>query len=343
MPRLILAVLLTLVPALCRADVTCAEMQAALHVPAPAGASEDPDGPLGCTQAALQLFQFNQIAAEVAVPVTDPARLHGAWLGDDMLSFLLGVTVPGQELLLIEAGGTPETVKVTQYWIKAAAPEPARPLWSEQGEYLGVVAELTLEARGGGKFSPPYAGETVLYGARQLEFERSYDLHVKSKINHFELPVLLSLHEGVLVLRGQQRNPVTRDLFDTRTSYTRVDADAAELALGIVTVFELSQGRNFDCLAHQLTEGTGPLFEVIAPDGRAELDSFVRQLIGMGVARTGMANALTATTDADERARLRSEMMAWIEDYTALTRDGPQAGLLRRVADGADRLCPDYF
>ncbi|SMX43548.1 hypothetical protein [Maliponia aquimaris] len=326
------------------ADVTCAEMQAALRVPPPAvGASEDPDGPLGCTRAALAMFEINKTALEQAAPPEDLSALHGTWLGDRVLSYLSGITVPGQELLVIGPGPEADTLRVTQYWMKAASPRINAPLWSEEGRYLGVTAEATLERQADGTLSVAGYGDEIVYGERQLEFERSHDLWTKTELNHFELPLQMRLHEDVLVLVGELRNPVTRLPRAYARSYTRVAPDAAELALAVGTAFALSQTRNFDCLAHQVSDGTGPLFEVLAPEGKAELEALVRELIGMGSRRIGIAEELRDATDDAERTRLRDEMTAWVERYSALTREGPQAALMQRIAEGSGGLCPDFF
>ncbi len=97
MVRQIFGLLFCLLPGIAPADVTCTQMQAAMRVPPPAsGESKDPDGPLGCTHEALLMFEINRIAQDRAEPVTDPADLHGAWLGDRVLSYVAGITVQGR-------------------------------------------------------------------------------------------------------------------------------------------------------------------------------------------------------------------------------------------------------
>lgn len=342
--RFLPAFALALLPCVAAADVTCAEMQAAMKVPPPpVGTSEDPDRPLGCSRAALAMFAFNKVARDAAQPVGDLSDLHGTWLGDDVLSYVTGVTVPGQEVLIFGPGERPDTLSVTQLWMKAASPNLERPLWSAEGRYLGMVAELVLRATGDGEFVMETTDAFPRYGGRQLEFERSRDLFIKAQINHFELPVKFALHDDVLILQSELRNPVTRDPVAMQHSYTRIDPGAAELALGIVSGFELSQSRNFDCLAHQISDGSGPLFDVIAPDGRDELEAHVRDLIGMSIQRLQISERLRAAESDAERARLKSEMMASVEAYMELTREGPRAALTRRIVEGSDRFCPDFF
>lgn len=325
--------------------VTCAEMQAAFQVPAPEGAeSEDPDGSFGCSRAAMAMFEVNAIAVEQAQPVEDLAQLHGTWLGDRVLSYLEGITVPGQEVLVFAPGEAPGTVNVTQYWMKAAAFQAPESLWSEEGRYIGIAAEATLEPDGGGQIVVADYGEAIRYGYRRLEHERSSDLWVKTQLNHFELPFALRLHGDVLVLDGGLRSAVTRQSAAYSRSYTRVAPDAAELALATVMAFEISQGRNFDCLAHQITAGEGPLFEALAPAGIAELDALLRRLIGFGVRRDRLSAAIgAAEKDPAELERLTEEFVATVDAFGAFMEDPANAALVSAVAEGSDRFCPDFF
>lgn len=343
MRRPFLAFLLCLCPALARADVTCAEMQAAYRVPPPlTGASEDPDGALGCTHEALKMFVLNLHAMDKAVPVEDLSELHGAWLGDQVLSFLLGATVPGQEVLIFAPGERPDQVKVTQYWMRAAA-MPGAPLWTEDGRYTGIGAEAVLFRGSDGMFSVPRVGGALTYGTALLEPERSYDLMVKRQLNHFELPFSLRRQEDVLVLEGQLRDPATREAQDYVQTYTRIAPEAAELALATVLSFEISQGRYLDCLAHQISDGEGPLFDLLSPEGLPELEQFVRRTIGEGIRRDRLARDLRAAKDKARRDALKAEMKETMAAFVARTKDPDYRDFVTRFAQGADGLCPDYF
>ena len=341
--RLLSALLLCILPGLARAEVTCAQMQAALKVPPPpSGRSEDPDGPLGCSRAALEMFALNKVAVQAAEPVTDLADLQGFWLGDLVLPYLLGVTVPGQEVLVLEPGEQPGTLKVTQYWMRALS-LPNAPLWTEDGRYTGIAAEAELFLGSDGSFAANIYGDAVHYGTAMLEADRSYDLFVKSQLNHFELPFTLRRAEDVLVLEGSLRDPAKRDPQDYTRTYTRIAPGAAELALGIVLTFELSQARNMDCLAHQITAGKGPLFEVLGEGGLPELERFVRRSISEGMHRERLSRELRGVEDEDERARLLAEMREATQALAARMTDPGYRDMVTRIAEGSDSFCPDYF
>ena len=343
MPRWFLALLVCLLPAAGRADVTCAEMQAALHVPPPVGAvSEDPEGPLGCSRQALEMFALNTVAVAEAALVTDLSQLHGAWLGDLVLPYLLGITVPGQEVLFFAPGDDPDTVRVTQYWMRALT-LPHSPLWSDEGQYVGVAAEATLERDGDGRFKVADFGESLRYGTLRFEDPRSYDLMVKAQLNHFELPFSLGRSGDVMVLDGALRDPTTRDPRAYKRTYTRIAPEAAELALATVLSFELSQARYMDCLAHQITEGRGPLFDALGEDGLPSLERFVRRTIGDGVRRDRLARDLRAAKDKARRDALKAEMKETMDAYVARIKDPAYRDFVTRFAQGADGLCPDYF
>ncbi|WP_417207027.1 hypothetical protein [Antarctobacter sp.] len=340
MKRLFLAGLL-LWPGGVRADVTCAEMQTALRVPPPSsGVSEEPGGPLGCSRDALKMFVLNETALAEAGPVTDLSELHGVWLGDLVLPYLLGVTVPGQEVLEIAPGREAGTLTVTQYWMKAVSP-PSGPLWSEEGDYLGVAARAVLEQDSDGAFVVARQGEKIRYGSVQLEFERSYDLVVKMQLNHFELPFTLRLAEPVLVLEGALRDPVTRDPQNYARTYTRIAPGAADLALGTILAFSLSQSRNFDCLSHQISDGAGPLIDAVGADGIEGLRDLVRRMIANGMRRERLAEALGDTDDDAERDRLRQELRDAMESYLAISSAPEARALTTRVADNANLFCPE--
>ncbi|MGP6086608.1 hypothetical protein ACTXGA_06530 [Antarctobacter jejuensis] len=340
MMRLIVAGFL-LLPGVVRADATCAEIQAAFRVPPPpSGVSEDPGGPLGCSREALQMFIYNINAVAEAEPVGDLSDLHGVWLGDLVLQFVVGAVVPGQELLVFAPGKEPGTLEVRQYWMKAVAPA-ANPLWSEDGEYLGLMAEAVLERDPGGAFVVPrFDEQPVRYSGLQLEFQRSHDLEVKTKMNHFELPLELRLAGDVLVLEGALRDPASRKQLDYVQTYTRVAPGAAELALGVVAVFELSQSRNFDCLTHQISDGEGPFVDALGDDGMDGVKRLVFRFIAEGMRRERLAREMRAAVDEETRDRMRQEMKDFMEGFIGFTSSDEVRGAMQRIAEASDGFCP---
>ncbi|SNS61667.1 hypothetical protein [Antarctobacter heliothermus] len=341
MLRLLCACLLVL-PGLARADVTCAEMQAAFHVPPPpTGVSEDPDGPLGCSIEALKMFVVNHSALAEAVPVSDLSDLHGAWLGDRVFPYLSGIRVAGQELLVFAPGPEPDTVAVTQYWMKAMS-GPSNALWSDDGGYVGVATEVVLERAGDGKFGVFRSGTSIRYGGLLLELERSRDLAVKAQLNHFELPFALRLAGDVLVLEGAHREPATRIPVDYARSYTRVAPGAAEQALTLVISFSLSQARFFDCLTHQISNGAGPLYEAMGAADVSALNALTRSMIANGRRRGEVVSALEAVEDQDKRDLLRQELVDWTEAYVALIRTPEARSLMDRFNEASGGVCPTF-
>ena len=339
MRRLGCAVFLVLLPAFAQAD--CATYQQAYKVPPPAsGQSEDPDGPLGCTRDALAMFEINAVAAQNARPVGDLPELHGAWLSDAVLGGVLGLQVSGQELLVVEAGEADSDLSVTQYWLKAASPRGAGALWSEDGAYLGVMSKAQLSRLDESRFEVPFFGQAITYGSAVLEFERSYELFVKAQLNHFELPLALARHEDVLVLKGQRRDPLTRQVSEYTATYTRVAPGAAETALAFAAVFEQSQIRFTDCLAHQITAGQGPLFSVL---GEAGLDGLTDMMLGhmqSAIRRESLSKQMRQSTDPEEMTRLRDAMQAEIEGFIAFSEDPQVRSLTERVRTSAVVVCP---
>ncbi|WP_420324664.1 hypothetical protein [Mameliella sp.] len=343
MSRWFLALLVCLLPAAGRTEVTCAEMQSAFHVPPPPDAvSEDPDGPLGCSREALEMFALNTVAVAEAAPVTDLSQLHGAWLGDLVLPYLLGITVPGQEVLVFGPGDAPDTVRVTQYWMRALT-MPHAPLWSDEGQYVGIAAEATLEPDGDGRFKVAGFGESLRYGTLRFEDPRSYDLLVKTQLNHFELPFALGRSGDVLVLEGALRDPTTLDPRAYKRSYTRIAPEAAELALATVLTFELSQSRYMDCLAHQITEGQGPLFDALGEGGLPSFERFVRASVGDAMVSNRLSSELRGATDEAERKRLREALRASAETRAAQYNDPDRRAFIERMVEAAGGFCPDFF
>lgn len=345
MNRVFACALLCLAPVAAVAEVTCAELQAAFRVPPPAASlSLSLPGGLGkCSRAELDMFEINGTALAEAQPVTDLAEVHGTWLGDRVLSYLLGITVPGQEVIVIEPGEVPDSLNIRQYWMKSVSPPGNAPLWSEDGDYLGLVAEAKVERDRNGRLADTRYGEGVRYSGMMVEFERSHDLLVKSDLNHFEMPFALRLLGDVLVLDGERRLQPSRETREYARSYTRIAPEAAELALATVAVLELSQTQNFDCLAHQITEGEGPFIDALAPRSLAEFAAFAEGQIRRNVQRTALTSAMRAAEDDTERASIQAELMALLEVMQASMSDPETREFVKRLITLSGTFCPDFF
>ena len=330
-------------PGMARAEVDCSAVQAAFRVPVPAGVSDDPQGALGCSRVALEMFVANRIAVERAVPVSDPADLHGVWLSDLVLPQLIGVEVSGQEVLVVAPGPEPDSLKITQYWMKAVEP-PANPLWSEDAEYLGLVAEVTLTKPGGDTLVFDGLANSIKFGSLQLEFGRSHDLLIKTRLNHFESRFGFRIFEDVLVLDSSMQHPITRDVQEYSQTYTRIAPGAAELALGTVAVFQFNQARYFDCLTHQISDGKGPFVDALGEDGLPGLQRHVEKRIRLSAQRKRISNEMDAAWSRGDDAaydRLRQEMARFAEQMRAIYIDPEQRAFVERFMATAPVACPD--
>lgn len=223
---------------------------------------------LDCGPADLSRFRINARALEAAVVPEDPADLYGTWLGDDVLLYLSGITVPGQEVLRIGPGREAGQIEIRQYWVKPILTASAGLGLDTEGRYDGLVASGTLvpQQDGYSAFVPPLQGLT--YTGKTFEFSRADDLRVMAQINHFDETVILKLariaQEEILVLHSAVRD-VARNREPRQATYTKVAEGAPDLAITLLSLHAQSMALHFDCLTHQISEGKGPLFEAIAP------------------------------------------------------------------------------
>ncbi|KUF12258.1 hypothetical protein [Pseudoponticoccus marisrubri] len=297
-------------------------------------------GAFGCTLVELQMLRVNANAVADAWPVTEARQLHGYWLGDDVLDYVEGRRTPGQELLVFGPDETPGVVTLTQYWLKAAVPFWTGPLWSTEGRYRGRVAQGRLTRDDAGQWSDDPFEPTLRYDGRQLEYSRASDLWTKTRINHFEFEITLRRADDTLVLESRHRDPRTNSFSQNVTTYTRVAPGAARDALALVAALEISQARNFDCLAHQLSEGQGPLFDVLAVDEVTALLQMARQMVALEAEEAALREARRLARDTETRAALRDQYIELAERKIALAKSDPQARLGLQVVGRIDEICP---
>lgn len=313
-------------PAPGAAEATCAAVMASMRVEAPPADLDIPPGSAtyaDCTAAELAMFNANRAALREA-SVVDPRALVGTWLSDDVIGSVVGALVAGQEVLRVAPGETPGTLFVTQFWMKAVAPEGAGPLWSDDAAYRGIVAEGTLSDRGNGRYEAASDG-AIVYSGRSFEASRSYDLLIMLYLNHFEWGVTLGRAGDVLVLEGTFRNPQSGADERKTLTYTRVADEAPELAMMAVVGLAIPQVRLFDCLTHQFSDGRGPLFEALSPMEPAQVVALVRENFRIDLEREMVLRRIEARgapTAAD-----RAALMAVTERARALY----EAGALRRL------------
>ncbi len=262
----------------------CAELMHAFAVPKPEVSLSAGNGGVelsDCSLGETAMFLKNYNAISRAVPVTELGELYGTWLGDDVLSYVGGVTVAGQEVLRI-APDTDGKLGIEQFWIKAVAiPGQIWP-WDAQLGYRGQVAHGTLAKLGNdGRYSGKLGDATVFYDGRSVEWTRDHDLFVKSRLNRFETAVDFALDDDVLVMRYETRHFMTFEITKDVVTYTKVADHAPDQAILLIVSAKLSQAQYFDCLTHQITRGQGPLLDALAPRTLAEVETMLQPYIAL--------------------------------------------------------------
>lgn len=58
-------------------------------------------------------------------------------MGDDVLTYLIGVPVPGQDVLVIAPGEHPDSLSITHFRMKASTPQGDVSFWSDEGRDPG--------------------------------------------------------------------------------------------------------------------------------------------------------------------------------------------------------------
>lgn len=293
-----------------------------------------------CEEGQFLALLRNEAAIASAEPVTEAEDLYGAWLGDDALRYLSRVSVPGTELLVIEPGQEEGSLTVTQYWLKANVPDSDLLPWDEDG-YAGWVARGQMAPLGRGRYEPGFfADEAFVYSGLRLEHERAYQLHVLAELNHFEVPLIFRRAGDVLVLDSERRHPLARSLTPHVTTYTRIDRQAVDMALLLVVSQQLSYGRNFDCFAHQLSDGAGPLIDAFSPYGIADARGWLEDLRANSAARA----ALWQQVDSDAPPADAADQVQILTDaYRAIVQSPLHQHFVDRLADPDALGCPDVY
>lgn len=299
------------------------------------------DMPRGfCSPQQMAMLVTNTDAITNAVPVTDPAALHGTWLSDDTLIQDAGLVVPGQEVLVIGAPDEGDPVGASgiafrQYWFRAIAPFGGS-FWDADGNFAGLVAQGSLHGLEGGSFIQDRIETPIRYSGIDLIDERSDDLFIKSKLNVFDQGVSFALDGDVLVLTYELRMPIYRSGSDMTRTYTRVADDAPQTALRIVNNLALSQAQFFACLTHKISAQDPALTAALAPLSITEFDDLMRQSITATSQRDALVQGGRENGSSEE---LRSKLVAAVEQEMQL-RDqiGPASAVL--MSSEGSTLCP---
>jgi len=261
------------------AAVDCAALLAGLRVTpiAPVTRDDDDDTCIARNFAALTM---NIDAALQAIPVEGPSALIGTWLGDDVALPLAGVMTPGQEVLRISQGPQDGTIVVRQFWYKARLPGRTEAPFDAQGDYVGLVSQAVLTVRAGGYFTPDTFANPVIYAPGRFQFRRSNELFVLARLNHFDRTGRFLRHGDTMVLQSERFPvPPQTDIWTNTSTYTRVTDAAPDIALLLVATQDLSQLRFFDCFAHQISAGRGPLLTALAPHSLDEVQAWMLRIL----------------------------------------------------------------
>lgn len=311
-------------------------------VPNPAS----PRNRLGCTAQEMQMFKVNRNAVDAIkdqAPVTDPARLAGMWLGDDVYQYVAGIKVPGQEILHLKVGADGKSLDVTQYWAKASAPEGEALPWTEDVQYDGVVATGTLTPAKDGIFADDFITPSFRYPPRRFEFTRLDDLTVKLRINHFDLDVQVKyyLAGDTLIMERMTENRVLDKTETSYVTYSRVAPDAPEAALMLITAFELPMSQNFECFTNQLSDDKGPLVDMLSTHGEAKTLTALRGLFKASMEMEGLRAAMQQGKSNDEMQKIAERFGTLSVELQALLQR-PEIAELRNAFSDPGQICPAW-
>lgn len=271
----------------------------------------------GCTSSQQALFRLNGPALDVALPASQ-ADVIGTWLGDDVLLYVQGLVVAGQEVLRISAGEGGGIV-VEQFWFKAIPPGQRMPYWDMETGYAGLVSRIEY---GGTSFEGQWElsfGDPASYTGLTFEHERSHDLFVMQQLHRTETGgLLLALAGDTLVMRGEVLSqPLRLPLRPTLATFTRAADGSHDLALQLVVIFQQSQARFFECLTHQISEGAGPFADAVAPYGMAEVQVLADRLFEAEVSRDAVMQTFSSDMTETETVAAREAMIAAVDAIEA--------------------------
>lgn len=248
------------------------------------------------------------------------SKIYGTWLGDDVLLVILGVIVPGQEVLRISAAPDGR-IMIEQFWYKSVVPEQSEDLmWGEDGTYQGRVMTGVFE-RGsteGQWHGPQFMDETyTFYHDITFDYGRAEQLFVMTRLNHFELPVRFRHSGDVLVLDTQGFVMPDRFAQARTVTYSRVDDHAPDLAMQIVRSMLISATEHFDCLTHQISAREGPFFDAMAPYTFDDIETAITQKHATEISMMAQMDAMRALDDVPDDVRDR--LMATMEQKLVLS------------------------
>lgn len=301
-----------------------------------------------CSLREMAMMTANFDAMEKAETPLDPAALAGTWMSDDILLGVSGVTVPGQEMLLIGPpvpvpaeprspadllGPQPGSLPVSQYWYRAVAPYSGL-IWDEKNEYFGLIASGHLSPTGDGGFenSPVFA--SLDYVDSMISEERTEDLFVKGRLNIFNRAVRFALADETLVVSYDAAVPIMRVGTMRQRTYHRVAPGSPDAAMRMVSGMGLPAMPYFGCLTRMISAGDPALAAAMAPMTPAEFDAGQRDYDQWNIARDAYELAMM---EGRQDAALTEKVVAPAERMIGFATAAQKA---RQAISEAD-LCPE--
>lgn len=304
----------------------------------------------GCSLPEMAMLTANFDAIDKAETPADPAAFAGTWMSDDIFLSASGMTVPGQEVLVIGdpvptfdapaapyAGPAAGSLPVRQYWYQGSSHE-LHPVWNAQDEFYGLIlsGHLTPKDKGG------YADDGIMplidYAGITIFPERSEDLFLKGRLNVFQRDVGLALAQDTLVLTYDAAVPNFRVWTERKRTYHRVAQGSPDAALRILRTAGLRFMPYFGCLTQKISDQDPAFLAAIAPVTLAELDAELRDYGQWESDRSALIE-LTKTGGEDEALKLRFlDQMARMRDISRKAENVGQALEAENICAG-----PPYF
>lgn len=290
-----------------------------------------------CSLPQMAAMIVNLDAMATAQPPEDAGALYGTWASDNVLTEVAGLTLPGQEVLVIgpPIGPDPQpgAISITQDWYRALAPAGTS-RWTEDGDYTGRVVQGDLAVAEDGWFLADVLEAPLTYSGTTFLEERGEDLFVKSQINRFDGAIEFLLDGDTLVMNYQSVMPIYRVPSVQTATYHRVAEGAPAAALRLVSALALPQARYLDCLTRKMTAEDPALAALLHPFDLEEVNAMTRDLMAIETQRfSGMERLKGQEVTEDDR----KAVVALMEREFAIERELVEIGPI--LEDSG--ICPD--
>lgn len=298
----------------------------------------------GCSKEQLMQLVFDHRAARLAENVTDPAKMFGTWVSDNVLGVWGGMFIPVYEVLVIDAGEVPDEVRVTQKLLRAYDPANWYGYGSAEIEgAIDIMSEGRIATYGEHIVRLARAGELhprkVRYFDFPIETDRGTSLAMKSQYMSFE-----SIHPIAVRTDGER---LVFEFFDRMVpggnrvmSFQRRAAHLPEIAVLLAWVGEISM-MNFHCLLEAMDRPT-PAF--LAAMGELPADLFyvgIKEAARLIEARDALLEQISSKGSGsdEEKAKIREMMDA----QAAMKQTPAMQILMRQVMSDMPFGCPTPY